>query len=1034
MRPSLDYHTLFFASGLFSAALLALLAIQTRKLYPGFVRIVVAIDALTAAIVAADLRGAVADGVWSIQLTFVCAFALIDSGLRVFCNARKRGRWPYIYIAAAILIQTYLFLTQPLYLRIIVNSLLLIPILADASLPLLGKAPKGRGFGYRFTAAVLMFGSIAAGVRVLGMSYIHEYPSLFFATHPTDTLFFSLIMFILLALSFGFIALTHERLVAEQRDAHDHLLLALESSRIEAFEWEIKEGARNWDPKPQRLYGFEPGIFPGIRQEWLERVIPEDVAQLDEAVRESLTTGFLSAHWRIRRKEDGEVRWMASHAKVHFDQQGRPERMSGIHIDITDRKQAEEALRKSEERFRLLFENAPLGIVFIDQRGNVTSANSKFEELSGYSPEEAVGLTPSDMAPPEERVAAKGLERGILSGRLTTTDREVPFLRKDGSKLWVRMTTTLIRDNLGKPRWGIAVFLNITKRKETEAALRLSEEKFRATFENAPLGIAECSLDGSFTKVNSKLVEILGYTRNELAHLTFIEVTHPSDVEQSLSRLRRLIAGEIDVYEMEERYIRRDRSFVWVNARKTLASIQGSPQYMILTVEDITARKMAEEDLKRSIESSYHEANHDLLTGLANRASFRDRLQEAIAYAKRDEHLVAIHLLDLDRFKTINDTLGHDIGDLLLKDAARRIKSRVRSTDLVARLGGDEFVVIQTHLVEPEGAGVLARKLVEDLGRTYTLRDQEVQSGASIGIALYPHDAEDPEALLKHADLALYDAKHRGRLNYQFYRKELGATYQKAQERERELMRALQENEFRLEYQPQFDLKSGRITGIEALLRWIHPERGQLTAAEFIRDAERARLMLPIGEWALQSACRQYREWIDRGFTAPLTINLSSLQLQDPRFLETLQRIVEETGVPASMLQLEMRESVLWDSKFPKSLLGQMKANGLRLALDDFGSEITALPTLDRFPLDVIKPAQKLVRALPAGKREATILAAIVGVAHDLKIGVCAAGVETESQLAAVREQGCDSVQGQLLSSPLNNSAMKQRIDFALAS
>ena len=647
---------------------------------------------------------------------------------------------------------------------------------------------------------------------------------------------------------------------------------------------------------------------------------------------------------------------------------------------------------KSEERLRLLFEDAPIAIIQIDQKGKLTSANQGFTKIFGYSPEEAIGLTPVDVAAPEEKADAMEPLEKLLSGAIEIADLERRLLRKDGRVVWVRITAKFIPDKRGTPQWGIVVFQDISLRKRaeeirrenernqtfllrlsdtirpltepdviattvtrmvadyfnvdrcfisrisrdegkawiehearkpgvlsvegevdqadlpevmgkaetetmifrdvpadpelsardkaalaglqfgafiaavlrkvarnyiwvlvlateeprnwyptdvpmleeiaertwsaiervrTERALRQSEEKFRATFENAPLGIAECTIDGRFTDVNSKLVELLGYTKEEIASLTITDLTHPSDLERSLSRQQRLVAGEISSEVMEKRYIRKDRSFVWVNTTAAVASIHGKARYMIMAVEDITARKKAEEDLKIAIESSHYDANHDMLTGLANRASFKDRLMEALAYARRDEHLVALHFLDLDRFKLINDTLGHEVGDILLKLVAKRIKSHLRSTDLAARLGGDEFVVLQTHLAEPAAAGILAAKLAGHLGRQYYLvKDQRVESGTSIGIALYPSDAEDAETLMNRADLALYDAKQRGRGNYQFYRQELGDAYRETQEREQELVRALREHELCLHYQPQFDVNSGRITGIEALLRW----------------------------------------------------------------------------------------------------------------------------------------------------------------------------------------------------------------------
>ncbi|RZI42609.1 bifunctional diguanylate cyclase/phosphodiesterase [Herbaspirillum sp. HC18] len=794
----------------------------------------------------------------------------------------------------------------------------------------------------------------------------------------------------------------------------------------------------------------ENGVFTTANQEFLKMTgyAPEEIRGMtnsqttlpeEDAVASDRLEQLLAGKRMINRNErhlvcrDGSAIWIRLTSTMMRDKQGKPQWGMGIIENIDERKQAEEALRRSEERFRLLYENAPIGIVQTDQNACIASINPKFSEIYGAPPEEIIGLSYLETALPEDRAAAAEFSKKLRTGEIATASVERRMPRKDGTTIWVRANARLMPDIQGKPRGGIALYEDITKKKQAEDALRQSEEKFRATFEHAALGVAEVTVDGRIIDANSKLVEMLGYTKDEITQMTVRDLTHPSDMENSLSSLQELAAGKTGSYVLEKRYLRKDHSFVWVNVTGSLAPIYGKPQYMVVTVEDITARKKAEEDLKRAMESSYHQATHDMLTGLANRAFFIDRLKEALAYARRDCHLVALHLLDLDRFKSINDTLGHHIGDLLLKEVAKRLSSHVRTTDLAARLGGDEFVVIQTHMMEPAAAGVLAEKLVKDLGRKYVLEQEDVQSGTSIGIAVFPNDAENPEDLIKRADLALYEAKHRGRFNYQFYRQELGAAFLEAQRMEQELVLALKENEFCLHYQPQFDLKNGHMAGIEAFLRWRHPSRGLLTAAEFLSDAEHARLMLPIGEWALQTACRQHKKWIDSGLAVPLMLNLSSIQLRDPRLLDTLKRILEETGLPASMLQLEMRESMLWDPKFSRNLLNQMKESGLRLALDDFGSEITTLPSLDRFPLDAVKPGQKLVKKLPSHQREAAILAAIVDVAHNLNIAVCADGVENDKQFAAVKKQGCDFAQGYLLSSPLDAEKMKQLIDAELA-
>jgi diguanylate cyclase (GGDEF)-like protein/PAS domain S-box-containing protein len=565
-----------------------------------------------------------------------------------------------------------------------------------------------------------------------------------------------------------------------------------------------------------------------------------------------------------------------------------------------------------------------------------------------------------------------------------------------------------------------------------EEALRRSEERYRTTFEHAPLGIAECAADGRFVAANATLLAMLGYTMPELENLSNQDITHPADQEVAIQNFHKLLTGQQAVTVAEQRYLRKDRSQLWVNVTISLRASGDGPRLLAI-VEDVTARKKAEEALRSAVEYSYHLASHDPLTGLANRASFNERLKDALKYAQRDRHLVAVHMLDLDRFKSINDTLGHHAGDLLLKEVARRLKAHIRETDLAARLGGDEFVIVQTHLAEAAAAEVLADKIVVELSLPYQLDGHEVYSGTSMGISLYPDDALEPGQLLKLADLALYEAKNQGRLNYQMYRQALGTAAQEAKRFEYELQRALRDEELCLHYQPQYNLETGRIAGIEGLIRWRHPERGLLTAADFIQEVENANLMLPVGEWALRTACATQAGWVRAGLVVPLTLNVSSKQLRHPRFLSVLNRVLDETGLPPSLLRLEMRESVLLDPKFSAHTLQDMHKRGVRLGLDDFGAELAALSSLQKFPLDIVKPGQELVRRLSRHDDESPILSALVGVARDVKITVCADGIETADQLTAVKNLGFDCGQGYLLSPPLAADDMDRLVAAELA-
>ena len=734
----------------------------------------------------------------------------------------------------------------------------------------------------------------------------------------------------------------------------------------------------------------------------------------------------------LRVRKDGASFWATETITALKDTEGKLRGFAKLTRDITERKMHEAALHAAEKsKYHALFENSRDAIFLTRPKdGAVLAVNPAACSLFGYSEQQLLSMNRDDLLDlSDPRFTEAWAERAGTGA----VEAELTFIRRNGARFEGRASSKLFTDESGCEVACTSIH-DITERKQTEEALRQSEERFRLLYENAPLGIMQIDQNGYLTAANRKFAEISGYSPEEAIGLTYRDVTLPEETDRIGKNAEDLLAGKIDTIHHERRLLRKDGSTIWVRiTARMMHDKQGETLWGMVVFEDITERKKTEAELKQAMEMSYHQANHDMLTGLANRASFNDRLKEALAYARRDEHLVAIHMLDLDRFKSINDTLGHHIGDLLLQEVAKRIKSQVRATDLAARLGGDEFVVIQTHLAAPAAAAVLAGKLVEELGRTYVLEGQEVHSDTSIGVAIYPNDAEDPTELVRHADLALYEAKHHGRFNYQFYRDELGAAFREAQRLGQELVGAFRENEFCLHYQPQFDLKSGRITGIEALLRWRHPTRGMLPAAEFIQEAERAKLMPAIGEWTLQTACSQHKKWIDSGLAVPLTLNLSSMQLRDPHFLQMLNRILEETGVPAPLLQLEMREAALWDPKLPQSLLAQMKERGLRLALDDFCAHMTGLSTLARFPLDAVKTGQRMIRELPSKKREATILAAIIDVAHNLKMAVCADRIETPDQLAAVKEQSCDFVQGNLLSSPLDTGEMTRRIDIELA-
>ncbi|WP_148863823.1 bifunctional diguanylate cyclase/phosphodiesterase [Marinobacter fonticola] len=560
------------------------------------------------------------------------------------------------------------------------------------------------------------------------------------------------------------------------------------------------------------------------------------------------------------------------------------------------------------------------------------------------------------------------------------------------------------------------------KRAQAEAALRESELQFRATFEQAAVGVAHVALEGQWVRVNHKLCDILGYSRDELRRMTFQDITYPEDLPGDLDRLNKLVRGEIDTYNMEKRYIRKDGTWVWANLTVSLIRDRNrNPRHFIAIVEDIAKRKSAEE-------RNRYLANHDTLTGLPNRAFFSDRLHEAIAHAKRDDGQFALMLLDLDRFKLVNDSLGHHVGDLLLKEVASRLQAAVRETDVVSRLGGDEFAVIQSHVTSSHSPAKLAEKIVEELQRPYWLDGTVIHSGTSIGITLYPGDADDPVSLFKHADLALYRAKDSGRQTFGFFTEDLYNEVKDRKTLEEGLRQALQHGALQLSYQPVFDLTSNRPVGAEALLRLEDADMQLIPASRFMALAEETGLIVPLGEWAVAAAFRQAKEWQTQGFEGfVLGVNLSLKQLKQPGFVDFVSKALLSTGVDPAGIEIDVTEGeIIQHQDEVLSVLHELKGLGLRICADDFGAGLSGLGQLARLPVDAIKIDQSIVQGLPHNRHDSAIAAAIVNLALELDLQVIAEGIETFEQLAFLQSKGCHGGQGFLFSYAISASKMKE--------
>lgn len=558
----------------------------------------------------------------------------------------------------------------------------------------------------------------------------------------------------------------------------------------------------------------------------------------------------------------------------------------------------------------------------------------------------------------------------------------------------------------------VAAFLMSVLRGET-AALRQSEERLVDFLETASDLIFSFTPEGKVVYANRAWKKALGYDPAELLSLNVLSILHKDCRSACIEGFRKALGGA-KVEPIEGSLVARDGHLIAVQANLACSSGGAGESVLWGVCRDITEQKEAREQL-------YHMAHHDMLTGLPNRILFKDRLKQARALAKRHQHQLAVLFLDLDRFKIINDTLGHAAGDIMLKETARRLTSCVREVDTVARLGGDEFTVILGELKDDEAAEKVARKILKALAKPLVVEESELFITTSIGIAMYPDHVDDPAALIKAADIAMYHAKAQGRNNFQFYAPDMEEGADNRLTLANGMRRALENDEFRIHYQPKLDIESGEVTALEALLRWDHPELGMIPPAEFIALAEENGLIIQIGEWVLREACAQNRAWQDEGLPkVRVAVNLSAYQLRQSGLVETVQSILEETGLDADFLELEITETaIMQNPDFAVSILNELREVGAHISIDDFGTGYSSLAHIKRFTINNLKIDKSFVRDVEINRTDAAIAKAIIAMGSSLNLTVIAEGVETEGQLSFLKDQRCDEVQGFLFSRPV---------------
>jgi diguanylate cyclase (GGDEF)-like protein/PAS domain S-box-containing protein len=813
----------------------------------------------------------------------------------------------------------------------------------------------------------------------------------------------------------SFMDITERKQMEEAlRQSEEKHRIIIENSLDGYFEIDLAGNLTFFNESQCEIFGYPKEDLMGMNnRQYADEENAKKVFEAFNEIYKTGTTGKIFDYEIIRK--DGTKRQVEVSASLKIDSSGKRIGFRGTTRDITERRKMEETIRQSEEKYRTILDEMEDAYFEVGLSGNFIFVNDAVCRHLGYSREELIGANfRGQMAEEEIDIVYKAFSNVYITGK---PEKVISYkvIRKDGTTAFAEIAGLPLQNRKGEIIGFRGIGRNITKRRQMEDAIRQSEEKYRAILENMQEGYFEVDLAGNFTFFNDSICLLFGYTQEEMMGMNNRQLTNKENAKILFQAFNKIYKTGEPTKGFDWEVIRKDGSKIFIEASVSLQKDSSGKSIGFRGItRDVTERKFTEEKIQ-------YMATHDALTGLPNRLMFNQLINHTIQTAQRYQRQFAVLFIDLDRFKTINDTMGHEAGDQLLQEIATRLKQTLRVVDVAARLGGDEFVILIEEISDSNHAATVAHKILTSIIKPITIMGQECRITASIGICMFPKDAQDEQSLMKNADIAMYLAKEEGKNNYQFYSGDIQSKSLERLSIETNLRCALDRNELSLHYQAKVDFKTNVITGVEALLRWQNPYLGSVTPTQFIPVAEETGLIVSIGRWVMRSACEQNISWQQQGLpTVCMAVNLSPRQLTDDNLIDDISTALNDSGMAPNLLELEITEGMVMQNPTRMiAVLAKIKNLGVRLAIDDFGTGYSSLAQIKHFPIDTLKVNRSFIRNFPQDTEDKAITKAIIAMGKTLSLTVVAEGVETEDQMNFLKDHCCDEMKGYYFSKPI---------------